>query len=49
VVTAGDESSGAMFTNDVLRYKIRMMTWRFSAAYDCAPVADFRPLHKSNV
>lgn len=47
--TAGDEASGAMFTNDTLRYKVRMLTFRFSATYDCAPVSDFRPVHKSNV
>ncbi len=47
--TADSETVGAMFTNDVLRYKVRMLTWRFSSTYDCAPVADFRPLHKSNV
>jgi hypothetical protein len=49
IFTAGDETSGAMFTNDTLRYKVRMLTFRFSATYDCAPVGDFRPLHKSNV
>jgi hypothetical protein len=47
--TAGDETSGAMFTNDTLRYKVRQLSYRFSSTYDCAPVADFRPLHKSNV
>lgn len=47
--TANSETAGAMFTNDVIKYKARMMTWRFSATYDVAPVADFRPLHKSNV
>lgn len=47
--TSDQETAGAMFTNDTLRYKIRMMTWRYSATYDCAPVSDFRPLHKSNV
>ena len=47
--TAGDETSGAMFTNDVFRYKVRMLTYRFSSTYDCAPVSDWRPLHKSNV
>lgn len=47
--TADSETIGAMFTNDVLRYKVRMLTWRFSSTYDCAPVADFRALHKSNV
>jgi len=43
------ETAGAMFTNDELRYKVRLMTWQFSSTYTCAPVADFRPLHKSNV
>lgn len=47
--TAGDEAGGAMFTNDTLRYKVRMLTYRFSSTYDCAPVSDWRPLHKSNV
>jgi len=47
--TAGDESSGAMFTNDTLRYKVRWLSYQFSVTYTCAPVADFRPLHKSNV
>lgn len=47
--TADNEASGAMFTNDELRFKVRMLTYRFSADHDCAPVADFRPLHKSNV
>jgi len=41
--------AGAMFTNDTIRYKVRMYGQRFSSTYDCAPVADFRPLHKSNV
>jgi len=47
--TADNETQGTMFTNDTLRYKIRMLTYRFSSTYDCAPVSDFRPLHKSNV
>ncbi len=47
--TADSETQGAMFTNDTLRYKVRMMTWRFSSTYDCAPVSDWRPLHKNNV
>jgi pyruvate/2-oxoglutarate dehydrogenase complex dihydrolipoamide acyltransferase (E2) component len=46
---ADDERAGAMFTNDEIRYKVRMFGSRFSSTYDCAPVADFRPLHKSNV
>jgi hypothetical protein len=49
IFTAGDESSGAMFTNDVLRYKVRQIAFRYSSTYDCAPISDFRPLHKSNV
>jgi len=46
---ASNEQGGSMFTNDTIRYKVRLMTYRFSSTYDCAPVADFRPLHKSNV
>lgn len=49
IYTAGDETSGTMFTNDTMRYKVRMLTFRYSSTYDCAPVSDFRPLHKSNV
>ena len=49
IYEAGDETSGAVFTNDTWRYKVRLMIYRFSSTYDCAPVADFRPLHKSNV
>jgi len=49
VVEAGDEASGAVFTDDTWRYKMRLMTFKFSATYACAPVADFRGLHKSNV
>lgn len=47
--TSDQETQGTMFTNDAMRFKVRMLTYRFSATYDCAPVADFRPLHKSNV
>jgi hypothetical protein len=47
--SAGDESAGAMFTNDTLRWKVRQLTFRFSSTYDCSPVSDFRPLHKNNV
>ena len=47
--TSDQETQGSMFTNDALRYKVRMLTYRFSSTYECAPVADFRPLHKSNV
>ena len=46
--TADSEVQGAMFTNDTLRYKVRMLTYRFSSSYECAPVSDFRPLHKNN-
>lgn len=49
VFTADQDTNGSMFTNDELRLKVRMMTYRFSATYDVAPVADFRPLHKNNV
>jgi hypothetical protein len=49
IFTADNESAGAMFTNDQLRWKVRQMTYRFSATYDNAPVSDFRGLHKSNV
>lgn len=47
--TADSEVTGAMFTNDEMRFKIRQMTYQFSSTYQCSPVADFRPLHKSNV
>jgi hypothetical protein len=47
--TADAENAGTMFTNDTIRFKVRMLTFRFSATYDCAPVGDWRPLHKSNV
>ncbi|KKL61847.1 hypothetical protein LCGC14_2191220, partial [marine sediment metagenome] len=47
--TADSEQSGAMFTNDTIRFKVRMFSFRFSSSYDCAPVSDFRGLHKSNV
>ncbi len=49
IFTAGDESSGAVFTNDTWKWKVRLMTYRFSSTYDCMPVADFRGLHKNNV
>jgi hypothetical protein len=49
IFSAEEERGGAMFTNDELRFKTRMFTFRFSSSYDCAPVSDFRPLHKSNV
>jgi len=47
--SADNERAGAMFTNDVLRYKVRMFTYQFSSTYTCAPVSDFRPLYKANV
>lgn len=47
--TSDSETMGAMFTNDTLRYKVRMLTYQFSSTYTCAPVSDFRALHKSNV
>jgi hypothetical protein len=49
VFSADGETSGAMFTNDEIRLKVRLMTYRFSSTYDCAPVSDWRGLHKSNV
>lgn len=49
IFTADAELAGAMFTNDTIRYKLRMMTYRYSSTYDCAPVVDWRLLHKSNV
>jgi len=49
IFSADGETSGAMFTNDELRFKVRLMTYRFSSTYDCAPVSDFRPLHRSTV
>jgi hypothetical protein len=49
VFVAGDETSGAVFTNDEIRYKVRSEFYRYSSTYDCAPVADVRGLHKSNV
>jgi len=49
IFTADSETGGSMFTNDTLRFKTRLMTYRYSSTYDCAPVSDWRPLHKSNV
>ncbi len=49
IFTADNDSAGAMFTNDQLRWKVRQMTYRFSATYDNAPISDFRGLHKNNV
>jgi hypothetical protein len=49
VFEASDQSSGAMFTQDELRFKVRMLTYRFSSTYDCAPVVDFRPVYQSIV
>jgi hypothetical protein len=47
--TADSEVTGAMFTNDEMRFKIRQTTYRFSSTYECSPVSDWRPLHKNNV
>lgn len=47
--SADDEKSGALFTNDELRFKVRQYGFRFSSGYDCAPVSDFRPVYKANV
>jgi hypothetical protein len=49
IFIADSELAGSMFTNDTIRYKLRMMTYRFSATYDVAPVTDWRLLHKNNV
>lgn len=49
IFTADDDTGGAMFTNDQLRWKVRQMSYRFSSVYDNAPVSDFRGLHKNNV
>lgn len=49
IFSADSETGGTMFTNDEMRFKARLMTYRFSATYDTAPVSDFRGLHKSNV
>jgi hypothetical protein len=49
IFSVEDERSGSMFTNDEMRFKVRQFGFRFSSTYDCAPVADFRPLHKSVV
>lgn len=49
IFTANNETTGLMFTNDTMQYKVRMMTYQFSSTYDCAPVSDFRPLYKANV
>ncbi len=49
IFTAGDESSGAVFTNDTWKYKARLMTFVFSSTYECLPVADSRGVHKNNV
>ena len=47
--TADQETTGAMFTNDEMRFKVRQFAAEFSSTYACAPVADWRSLHKSNV
>ncbi len=49
IFTADNQEAGALFTNDEFRFKVRMMTYEQSATDNCSPVADFRPLHKSNV
>lgn len=41
IFVADDEATGSMFTNDEMRIKARFFT--------CVGVADYRPLHKSNV
>lgn len=49
IFTADNELVGSMFTNDTIRYKLRMMLYHFSATYDTLPVSDWRLAHKSNV
>jgi hypothetical protein len=49
IYSAEDERSGAMFTNDTLRFKVRQFGFEFSSTYQCAPVSDFRALYKENV
>jgi len=49
LISALGEKDAAYFTNDTLRYKIRQFSYQFSSSYTCAPVSDFRGLHKSNV
>jgi len=49
IFEAADDTSGAMFTNDEMRFKVRLATFRYSSTYECAPVADFRGLYKANV
>ncbi|MFH1602429.1 MAG: hypothetical protein ABIH03_00795 [Pseudomonadota bacterium] len=49
IFEASDDASGAMFTNDEMRFKVRLATYRFSPTYECAPVADFRPIYKANI
>jgi len=49
IYTADSETSGAVFTNDQIRYKARLEVYQKSASDVCAPVADFRSLHKNNV
>jgi len=46
---ASDEKTGALLTNDAIRYKVRQFGFEFSSTYRVAPVADWRSLHKSNV
>lgn len=49
ILAADAEVAGSMFTNDTIRYKLRMMTYRYSSTYDVAPVVDWRLLFKNNV
>ena len=46
---ASDEKTGALLSNDAIRYKVRQFGFEFSSTYRVAPVADWRSLHKSNV
>ena len=49
LISAGGEKDAAYFTNDTIRYKVRQFCYQFSSTYTCAPVADWRGFHKSNV
>jgi len=50
IFTADDERSGAMFTNDEMRFKARLEVYQEgNGTYECAPVSDFRALYNNVV
>jgi hypothetical protein len=49
LISATAEGDAAFFTNDTLRYKVRQFCYQFSSTYTCAPVSDWKGVHKSNV